>query len=165
VTWGLTILDSARIELRLSDFQSCALPTTVDYLHTRADIDADRLIFSGFSLGACIAPVLLVEEPRFCAAVLISGGYQPKAFLPEIEPLRYTPHVTLPILMINGTLDEVFPLKSSQLPMFRHLGSTDKQIKHFDCGHFPPVTETVKFGDEWLRARRDHDARATGRSN
>jgi serine/threonine protein kinase/predicted esterase len=129
------------------------LSRTVDYLGTRADIDADRLIYSGFSLGACIAPVLLVEEPRFRAAVLISGGYNPKAFMPEIEPRRYAPHVKLPILMINGVLDEVFPMKASQLPLYGHLGSADKQIKHFECGHFPPVEETVKFADEWLRSR------------
>jgi pimeloyl-ACP methyl ester carboxylesterase len=125
----------------------------VDFLATRADIDSDRLIFAGLSYGACIAPVLLVEEPRFRVAVLIAGGYTPDAFMPEVESRRYTPHVKLPVVMISGLYDAVFPVESSQMPMYRHLGSPDKQIKHIEGGHFPPVDESVKFANEWLRSR------------
>jgi predicted esterase len=124
------------------------LSRSVDYLGTRADIDSDRLVYSGLSLGAAIAPIVLVEEPRFRAAVLIAGGYQPRAFMTEIEPRRYTPHVKLPVLMIGGLADSVYPLVASQMPMYRHLGSADKQIKHFESAHLPPVDETIRFADE-----------------
>jgi serine/threonine protein kinase/dienelactone hydrolase len=129
------------------------LSRAVDYLGTRSDIDSERLIYSGLSFGAAAAPVLLVAEPRFQAAVLISGGYHSNAAMTEIEPRRYTPHVKLPVLMVGGLLDAVFPVEASQLPMYRHLGSPDKQIKHFQSGHIPPVEETIKFADEWLRSR------------
>jgi hypothetical protein len=39
------------------------------------------------------------------------------------------------------------------MPMFNQLGSVDKQIKHFETGHVPPIDETLKFADEWLRSR------------
>src|SRR5262249_15938870 len=110
-------------------------------------------VFAALSLGACMAPVLLTAEPRFRAAVLIAGGYQPKPFMLEAEPRRHAPHVKLPVLMIGGLLDEVYPLETSQMPLYRHLGSADKQIKHFESGHIPPVDETVKFVDEWLAFR------------
>jgi predicted peptidase len=119
----------------------------------RADIDSNRLIYGGLSMGATFAPVLLVEEPRFQAAVLIAGGYWGRAFMAEVEPRRYAPHVKIPVPMINGILDDIHPLEISQMPMFRHLGSTDEQIKHFESVHVPAVDETVRFADEWLRSR------------
>jgi alpha-beta hydrolase superfamily lysophospholipase len=100
-----------------------------------------------------MAPVLLVAEPRFKAAVLIAGGYQQTAWLPEIDPRRYAPHVKLPILMLNGTYDTVFSVKSSQSPMFRHLGSADKQHKFLPSSHTIPADEAANVVDEWLRAR------------
>ena len=129
------------------------LSRTIDYLATRPDIDSERFIYAGLSFGASIAPVLLVEEPRFRAAVLISGGYQPSRFMPEIESRQYTGHVQIPVLMINGLYDSVHPVESSQMPMYRHLGSPDKQIKHFEDGHITAIDESVKFADEWLRSR------------
>src|SRR5262249_13696498 len=82
------------------------LSRAVDSLATRSDIDSQRLSFSGFSLGAAIAPVLLVAEPRFKSALLISGGYHhASAWVPEIDPRRYAPHFKLPVLMLNGNCD------------------------------------------------------------
>ncbi|HKA05954.1 MAG TPA: dienelactone hydrolase family protein [Gemmataceae bacterium] len=139
------------------------LSRTVDYLATRSDIDSQRLSFSGFSLGAAIAPVLLVAEPRFKAAVLISGGYHHgSAWVPEIDPRRYAPHFKLPVLMLNGNCDAIFPLRTSQTPLFRHLGSSDKQHKLFTAGHWVPADEAVRIADEWLRARRDQADRKPG---
>jgi predicted esterase len=138
------------------------LSRAVDYLATRPDIDSQRLSFTGFSLGAAIAPVLLAAEPRFQAAVLISGGYHVSTWVPEIEPRRYTPHVKIPVLMLNGSCDAIFPVRSSQNPMFRHLGSADKQHKILTAGHTVPVDEAVRIADEWLRARRDLAERPPG---
>jgi predicted esterase len=135
---------------------------TVDYLATRSDIDSQRLTFSGFSLGAAVAPVLLVAEPRFNAAVLIAGGYHSSPWLPEIDPRRYAPHVKVPVLMLNGNCDALFPVRSSQIPLFRHLGSTDKQHKLLTAGHTVPADETVRITNEWLRSRRDQEDRKPG---
>jgi dienelactone hydrolase len=85
------------------------LARSVDYVTTRPDVDSKRLVFAGVSFGSSSAPVFLVAEPRFRAAMLLAGGYQPEAWLPEIDSRRYTPYVKLPILMINGASDSVFP--------------------------------------------------------
>jgi predicted esterase len=130
------------------------LSRTVDYLATRSDIDSQRMTFAGFSLGAAVAPVLVVAEPRFKAAMLIAGGYHARAWLPEIDPRRYAPHVKLPVLMLNGSCDAIFPMQSSQDPLFRHLGSADKQRKLLLAGHTIPADEAVRIADEWLRSRQ-----------
>ena len=160
------LLDFATVHGRTWFIQMAQdLSRAVDYLGTRSDIDSERLIYSGLSFGAAAAPVLLLAEPRFQAAVLISGGYHSNAAMTEIEPRRYTPHVKLPVLMVGGLLDAIFPVEASQLPMYRHLGSADKQIKHFQSGHIPPVEETIKFADEWLRSRTGKGGNSTSHSN
>jgi serine/threonine protein kinase/formylglycine-generating enzyme required for sulfatase activity/dienelactone hydrolase len=133
------------------------LSRTVDYLATRSDIDSQRLSFAGLSLCACIGPVLMVAEPRFKAAVFVGGGYPADACLPEIDPRRYTPHMKLPVLMINGSYDTIFPVRSLQLPMFRHLGSADKQHKFLPSGHVVPAEKGVSIADEWLKSRLGAD--------
>jgi predicted esterase len=150
----MEVLDPTTIRTRTLFIQWAQdLSRTIDYLATRSDIDSQRLTFTGFSLGACVAPVLIVAEPRFKAAILIAGGYPAEVWLPEIEPRRYAPHVKLPVLMLNGSCDAVFPMKSSQDPLFRHLGSADKQRKLILAGHLIPADESVRIADEWLRSR------------
>jgi predicted esterase len=129
------------------------LSRTVDYLATRSDIDSKRLTYAGLSMGAAIAPVLLVTESRFKAALFIAGGYYPTAWLPEIDARRYTPHVKIPVLMLNGSCDAIFPMDTSQNPLFRHLGSADKQHELLLAGHTIPAKEAVRIADEWLRSR------------
>ena len=156
-------LDPSTIRMRTLFIQWAQdLSRTVDYLATRSDIDSQRLSFSGFSLGAAIAPVLLVAEPRFKVAVLISGGYYSSPWVPEIDPRRYAPHFKLPVLMLNGNCDAIFPVRSSQTPLFRHLGSTDKQHKLLTANHWVPADEAVRIADEWLRSRLDQADRKPG---
>jgi pimeloyl-ACP methyl ester carboxylesterase len=72
------------------------------------------------------------------------GGYQLRYDLPEVDPFNFGPHVTVPVLMLNGRYDQSFPLESSQLPLFRYLGTPAKDKQHvvWDGGHgdFPDRT-------------------------
>jgi dienelactone hydrolase len=126
------------------------LSRAVDFLNTRNDMNPDKLAYVGVSWGAMMAPTMLVVEPRFTAAVLIAGGYGRRARLPEIEPFQFAPYVKVPVLMINGLYDQIFPRESSLEPLYRDLGSADKSIKHFESGHAPPLEETVQLVNEWL---------------
>jgi pimeloyl-ACP methyl ester carboxylesterase len=101
--------------------------------------------------------VLLVAEPRFKAAVLVAGGYQPVGWLPEVESRRYAPYVKMPVLMLNGSYDAIHSVKSSQIPMFRHLGSADKQHKLLPSGHVIPADQGATVIDEWLKSRLGSD--------
>jgi eukaryotic-like serine/threonine-protein kinase len=126
---------------------------SIDYLETRPDIDTDKLAYFGISFGAGLAPRLLAVEPRFKAAVLLSGGSWEKV-PPAVDSWNFAPRVRMPVLMLNGADDFSFPLESSQLPLFRQLGTPEKDKKHvvFEGGHASPLSrmDMVKEALDWL---------------
>ena len=128
---------------------------TVDYLHTRSDVDHDRLVFMGYSAGAITSPRILVTKPNFRAAVLVTGGYPPRVVGPEravYDPYQFTPHINIPVLMINGKTD---PIATPTSEEFRQdLGSKNDGFTRrelLDCGHDPPPEDVVRISDQWLR--------------
>jgi serine/threonine protein kinase/dienelactone hydrolase len=126
---------------------------SLDYLQTRKDIDSTKLAYFGDSHGAQLAPVFLAIDDRFKAAILTHGGFQLRRDLPEVDRLNFAPRVATPILMLNGRYDDYFPLDSSQLPLFRLLGTAGKDKKHvvYEAGHgnFPRM-EAVRESLDWL---------------
>jgi formylglycine-generating enzyme required for sulfatase activity/dienelactone hydrolase len=128
---------------RLERIQFCArdMRRSVDYLEKRAetqgDIDMDKLTFYGLSLGTYLAPILLAVEDRIQSAVLLAGGFLP--FEPDqlVDPVRFAPHVKIPILMVNGVHDGYFPVETSAEPMRKRFGTPekDKELKIYDGGH------------------------------
>jgi formylglycine-generating enzyme required for sulfatase activity/dienelactone hydrolase len=124
----------------------------VDYLATRKDIDAHRLAYFGLSLGAVWGPVMTAVEPRFKASVLLAGGLPFEKLPSEIEPLNFATRVKVPTLMLNGRDDFMFPVDSSQLPLFRFLGVPNSRKRHvlFDSGHVPHDKPVVKESLDWL---------------
>jgi len=112
------------------------LRRTIDYLETRGDIDTGRLAFVGASLGGAVGPLLIAVESRFKAAVLVSGGSFEKV-PPEVDAWNFAPRVRIPVLMQNGRDDFLFSVEASQLPLFRALGTPEKDKKHilYDGAH------------------------------
>ena len=129
------------------------LGRSIDYLETRPDIDTRKLAFFGISLGAGAAPRLVAVEPRFKAAILLSGGSWEKV-PPAVDTWNFAPRFKTPVLMLNGADDFTFPLETSQIPLFRQLGTPEKDKKHvvLDGGHASPVTrlDMVKEALDWL---------------
>jgi hypothetical protein len=133
-------------------------PTTVIWCcddprpHTRNDIDSHRLGYYGLSLGAFWGSVLTAIEPRLKASVLVGGGLPFEKLPSEIEPLNFAPRVKVPTLMLNGREDFMFPVQSSQIPLFHLLGvsGTDKHHLTFESGHVPPWQPVVKESLDWL---------------
>lgn len=110
----------------------------IDYLETRKDIDASRIAYFGDSLGGKMGGMLPAIEKRLKVVVLSSGGlYTLGTYLPEANPFNFVPHVTAPVLMMNGRYDTSFPFESCQRPLFEHLGTPAKDKKHvvYDTGH------------------------------
>jgi dienelactone hydrolase len=133
------------------------LRRAVDYLESRNDIDKSRIAFYGTSLGAQLGPEWLAIEPRFKTGVLMSGGFETWDLLPEIDPVNYTPHVTVPVLMVNGREDFDLPYATAQVPMFKMLGTPAADKKHavFEGGHIPakrqePIKEMLDWLDKYL---------------
>lgn len=133
------------------------LSRSVDYLETRKDVDATRIAYFGFSLGGGVAPVLLAMETRFKAAVLSSGGLWFQRARPEADGTNFVTRVKIPVLMLNGRYDSLFPVDSAQLPIFRRLGTPDNDKRHviYDGGHgtLPhgeEARETLDWFDKYL---------------
>ncbi len=110
---------------------------SVDYLASRDDIDMERIAYYGLSWGAEHGPIVLAIEPRFATAVLSDAGALLVPVLPEVDESVFAPRVNVPVLMLNGTHDYIFPVETSQIPFFEHLGTPVDQKRHvtYNAGH------------------------------
>ena len=130
---------------------------SVEFLHTRSEVDTSRIGYYGFSLGAMWAPNMLAMEPRVSAALLLAGGLEGPLrdgdlLPPELDAATYAPRVKAAVAMINGRSDIRFPYETSQVPLFNLLGSPagKKVHKTFPGGH-----STLGYFDDV--ARETHD--------
>jgi serine/threonine protein kinase/formylglycine-generating enzyme required for sulfatase activity/pimeloyl-ACP methyl ester carboxylesterase len=143
--------DRDRLILESKDFRRA-----VDYLVSRPDVDRDRLGVFGFSRGARLVPVLAVGEQRLKAAVLNRVGLSyadPPP--PEADVFNFLPRFRVPTLMGGGRSDFVFPVETSQRPMFQLLGAPeeDKRLVLWDGGHGdigPNFLGAIKEALDWF---------------
>ena len=113
---------------------------SVDYLMTRDDIDTDKMAYYGMSAGALMGPMAMAIEERFKTGILIVGGFPAgNEFIgtKAIDPLNHAARVKIPVLMINGNEDFVFPYETSQVPMFDMMHSVNEHTEHrvYPGGH------------------------------
>ncbi|MGH7469514.1 MAG: bifunctional serine/threonine-protein kinase/formylglycine-generating enzyme family protein, partial [Longimicrobiales bacterium] len=125
---------------------------TIDYLETRQDVDAARIAYYGLSWGGSVGAIIPALEPRTRAVVLNVGGLQFQRALPEADQINYVPRVKQPTLMLNGRYDHFFPVETSQLPMFKLLGSRAQDKRHVisEGGHFVPRPQLIRETLDWL---------------
>jgi len=84
------------------------LARALDVLATRSELDAARVGFAGFSLGALVGAWFCAEDPRVAAAVLAlaGAGVGPELLDPARQVARFAPR---PLLLVNAEDDDVFP--------------------------------------------------------
>ena len=128
------------------------LGRSIDYLETRPDIDHGKLAYAGLSWGAPLGALLPAVEDRIKACVLLLGGFNYQRRLPEVDQINFVSRVKVPVLMLNGRFDYIFPLESSQEPMYRLLGTPKEQKRHvlYDTGHDIPRAGIIKETLDWL---------------
>ena len=131
------------------------LGRSIDYMETRVEIDSRKIAYLGASLGGMAGVMLLPWEERFKACVLLNGGFVPLAgfaTVPEIDFVNLAPRVTIPTLMLNGRYDFVFPVETSQKPMFDFLGTLQEKKKYilYDTAHNVPRNEMIKEVLNWF---------------
>ncbi len=125
------------------------LARSLDYLATRPDIDQDRLAYFGWSWGAQMGSIYLALESRLKLGILVAGGFlilPESKMTPQADQINFAPRIKMPILMINGRYDYIFPYERSQKPMFRFLGTPDEHKDHIVCDtdHNVPLSEVMK---------------------
>jgi predicted esterase len=127
------------------------LGRTLDYLETRADIDAERIGYIGVSFGASVPMHLPALESRFRAAVLLSGGLPPGQLPPSLDAVHYAARITMPVLMMNGRFDYIEPAEL-QSGLFDLLGTpaANKRRVVVDAGHIVPRADTLRESLGWL---------------
>jgi eukaryotic-like serine/threonine-protein kinase len=128
------------------------LGRSLDYLETRPDMDTAKIAYFGNSLGAAVGPRLIAVEPRFKAALFISGGSFEEVPA-EVDSWNFARHVRIPVLMLNGRDDFLFAVESSQLPLFRLLGTRPADKRHvlYEGGHGVITRlDVIKESLDWL---------------
>jgi DNA-binding winged helix-turn-helix (wHTH) protein/formylglycine-generating enzyme required for sulfatase activity/dienelactone hydrolase len=131
------------------------LSATIDYLESRPDMDAERIGYFGVSRGASFAGAInLAIEGRIDAAVLASGGAWIHSPLhPMIDLINYAPRITIPVLMLSGRYDHIYPYEQSQKRVFNLLGTpADKKAQiAYDTGHFTmPANRVAADVTDWF---------------
>ncbi len=124
----------------------------IDYLETRQDITTANLAFYGVSWGGAMGALIPAVEPRIKSNVLYVAGLDFERTRPEVEPINFLPRIKIPTLMINGRYDFLFPLETSQRPMFRLLGTPPDQKRYVleEGSHFVPRTRLIQETLAWL---------------
>jgi formylglycine-generating enzyme required for sulfatase activity/dienelactone hydrolase len=127
-------LSRAYVDLLIRVANDCR--RSIDYLEAREDIDSDKIAYYGCSFGARTGSLVLALDNRPKIGVLASGGFSTYRKKPEIDELNFAPRVRIPILMINGKYDLVFPQRL-QKALFDFLGTPADQKKHvlLEMGH------------------------------
>ncbi len=123
----------------------------IDFLESRTDVDRERIAFYGLSMGAVEGTIVGAVEPRLRALVLVAAGLD-EGMPAEVDGLNFAPRVHVPVLMVTGRYDFALPFETNQVPLFRLLGSPEKDKKHvvFDTGHVPPWPDVVRETLDWL---------------
>jgi dienelactone hydrolase len=126
----------------------------IDFLATRGDIDSQRIGFYSLSMGAAEGTIVGAVETRLRTLVLVAAGLD-EGMPAEVDGINFAPRVRVPVLMVNGRYDFAAPFETTQVPLFRLLGSPEKDKRHavFDSGHVPPWPDVVRETLDWLDLR------------
>lgn len=133
-----------------------AAMSAVDYLLKRDDVDPDRIVVLGGSMGAFFVPAVTAIDERIAAAVMLLGagdiqailsanldvpgwlagpaGWLGAVLVSPIEPLKYISEISpRPLFMLNSTGDPRIPERCSRL--LYDAAREPKTIRWIDAGH------------------------------
>lgn len=108
------------------------LGRALDALATVPELDAGRVAYAGFSLGAILGALYCPTDARLCAAALALGGagVGPREFDPAARIAEFAPR---PLLFVNATRDERIPRAAAEA--LHAAASEPKEVIWFECGH------------------------------
>lgn len=128
------------------------LSRSIDYVESRGDLDAKRIGYYGVSWGGEMGSIMPAVEPRIKVVILYVAGLIFQKALPEVDAINYVTRVKAPVLMLNGKFDHFFPVETSQIPMFKLLGTPLEHKRQiiYESGHFVPRNQLIKESLDWL---------------
>ncbi len=141
---------SARLLRQLFRQAVVDLGRTVDALGQLPQLDASRLAYAAFSMGAVIGAVFCGVDPRPRAAAFAVGGLG--ASTGDVAPYvgRIAPR---PLLMVNTTGDQIFP-RASVEALFE-AASEPKELRWFEGSHTELPGEALKTMWRFLQPHLD----------
>lgn len=146
---GRTILDEF-VRQAVGD-----LRRLVDAAARLPQVDPERVVFAGLSLGSIVGATYVAHDPRPRAAALAlgGGGFGGPASDPVSHVQRIAPR---PVLFVNATRDETVP-RSATEALFAAAGDP-KEIHWFDAGHQDLPGNALKTMWQFLHRHLDLDA-------
>ena len=140
------------------------LRRAVDFIHTREELDPDRIGYFGISLGGIIGTIFCSVEERVKVPVIILAGGSlnlmfgkdalsgdTKDYLSIIDPINYVAKIApRPLLMINAENDDVVPPITSKL-LFK-TAKEPKEIIWYPAKHHDiPIDKVYPDGIRWFK--------------
>ena len=146
----------------------------LDYAATRDDVESDRILLVGVSMGGIFGSILTAVEPRIDgAALLVAGGRWDMLFqhsqhevvqqchdagvkvqmlkqhLAAVEPVNFAAHIApRPLFMANGRQDRIIVPPSAQA--LYGAARQPKEIHWYDAGHIGTVIQAALEMQTWL---------------
>ena len=79
-------------------------------------------------------------------------GFSPLPTQPVVDPFNFVTRVQLPVLMLSGEYDQVYPLETAARPFFELLGTDESEKAHFIApgGHTVPYTDLTRETLDWF---------------
>jgi uncharacterized protein len=157
------------------------LQRAVDVLRARANVDATRIAYVGFSYGGAMGALFVGIERRLRAAALVVGdgglvthftGPEDLTFMASlscatrvdwframapIEPIRFIPHASPTALLLqSGRLDALVPPADAET---LHAAVPEpRTIRWYEAGHGLDL-QAARDRHDWLQAQIGLDAR------
>jgi dienelactone hydrolase len=134
------------------------LRRAVDLLHSRDDVDDDRIAYVGVSYGAAMGGLLAGIEDRIAAFVLASGDGgldSHKRWLDAmrpIEPINWIGHAHAPILFLSGRNDKLAPPADAR--KYQQAAHEPNDVRWYNSGHILP-SKALCDAARWLEERID----------
>lgn len=93
---------------------------------------------------------MLALEPRLKTALPEVAGFGLKPTQPVVDPFNFASRVGVPVLVMSGEVDPVFPLEVSARPFHEALGDIEKEHYIGAGSHFVPWNDLARLTLSWL---------------
>jgi dienelactone hydrolase len=148
---GLIGVEALEWQRELTERDVVAVRRAVDALASRAEVDAERIGYIGWSAGARTGALVAAVEPRIVAFVLMSGGAEPvsvyargapaelradvERILGAVDPLRAIARARPGSLLLqNGRRDEVVPQRALRA-LVKAAAPARPDVRWYPVGH------------------------------